>query len=136
MKKVNLETGTSLLEFSITGLFLTFILLALVNIFMKRYAMENFELYTSQIAREIVVCESLEEAQKMAKDLADIYFPMTTNIDSDSLKIYVDYTIGSPTEWKKGSYIDVCVSGTIYSFNMFLPSEYESEIMVMVEKGS
>ena len=84
--KTSLMNGTgTFLEFSIAAVMLTFVLLIIISIFMKRYAIENFDLYTNQIARDIVVCESLNEAQKLAQKEADEFFSRTNNIDRDSI---------------------------------------------------
>lgn len=134
-KKISLISGTgTFLEFSITAVMLTFVLLIIISIFMKRYAIENFDLYTNQIARDIVVCESLDEAQKLAQKEADEFFSRTNNIDRDSIIIEVEYTVGSPEEWKKGNYITVDIRGKICSLGMFISNDYSSSIIMMIEK--
>ena len=122
------------MEFSIVSVMLTTILLMIVNIFIKRYAIENFELYSDQIARDIVVCESLDAAKELAKNEAEVFFGRTANIELKSLMVDVDYTMGSDREWKKGNYITLTIAGNINGFNMFVGNTYTTDTMMMIEK--
>lgn len=134
--KINFKKGAgTFLEFSITGVMLTWILLMIVGLFMKRYSIEDFELYSEQISREVVVCESLEDARQLAEDRKQELFSQISTIDENSVTISVDYAPGSPQEWKKGNFLVIYVTGHINSTLMITETNYSTRIMVMIENN-
>lgn len=136
IKKIDFKKGGgTFLEFSITAVFLTSILIMIVNIFIRRYAIENFELYTTQISRDIVVCSSLDEAQTKAEKEAENLFKDNSNIDYSTLTVEVEYALGSEERWKKGNYIVLTITGDVTGHSDYLPTKYESSNMVMIEKN-
>lgn len=125
-------TGT-FVEYTITSVFLMWLLLMIVGIFMKRYTIENFDLYTDRIAREIVVCDSLSAAETLARDKADEYFDDLSLVDANQLIVSLDYTIGSDTDWHKGSFITLTIHGKVKSAMLITDTDYEASVMVMIE---
>lgn len=134
MKRIDFKRGAgTFLEYSITGVMLTVILLMIVGIFIKRYSIENFNLYSNQIARDIVTCTSIEEARQRAEDEAQMYFSNIDTIDMSTLKISVEYSLGSDAEWEKGNYITLYIEGYINSATILTSSYYNTSTMVMIE---
>lgn len=132
IKKFKKGTGT-FLEFSITSVMLLWMFLMFVGIFIKRYTIENFDLYTDRISREIVVCDSLEDAESKARSKAYEYFQELSYVDIQNLNISVDYQIGSDQSWHKGSFVTLTISAPIKSAILIDSTRYEASVMVMIE---
>ena len=131
-EKIKKVSGT-ILEYSVTSVMILCMVLMLVSLFMKRYTIENFDLYTDRIGREIVVCDSLEAAERKAREKAEDYFDRFTYIDTDRLSVNVYYQIGADQSWHKGSFIVLTISGPIKSVLMIGETRYESSVTVMIE---
>lgn len=129
---MTLKRGSgTFLEFSITAVMLTSILLMIVNLFIKRYAIEDFELVANQISRDIVVCSSIEQAKEKADKEAQSLADMVSHVNY--LETEVNFAPGSDEEWKKGNYILIKLKGVIAGYSRFVPSEYVTERLVMIE---
>lgn len=125
-------TGT-FLEYVITSVFLMYFLLLIVGLFMKRYTIEKFDLYTNKIAREIVVCDSLESARQSAQTKMEDYFEEISLINPSEISVSVDYALGSNADWHKGNFITLTIYGKIKSAIMITDTDYEVSVMVMIE---
>lgn len=134
MKKINFRKGAAtFLEFTITATFLTFIVLLIVSLYIKRQTIQKIDLYTDQIARDIVTCTSLEEAQEIAEKKKEEYFSKISHIDISNIQVSVGYAIGSPEEWRRGNYITVIVYGKIKPTLSIGETKYSTRVLKMIE---
>ena len=134
INRVYKGSGT-FLEYTITSVMLTGILIIMVSIFIKRYSIENFELYSDQIARDIVTCTSLEEAQELAEEEAETFFSEISTIKDDDINVFVEYAAGSPEEWRKGNFIVLYIEGTINPLIATGTTNYYTRTLMMIEKN-
>lgn len=136
MKAKRLYKGSgTFLEYTITSVILTLILIIMVSIFIKRFSIENFELYSAQIARDIVTCTSLEEAQELAEEEAETFFSEISTIREDDINVFVEYAPGSPEEWRKGNFIVLYIEGKINPLVAMGTTNYNTRTLVMIEKN-
>lgn len=129
--------GGTFLEFSITGVFLTTILILAIELFYRHYYINNFDLCVNQVARDIVVCDSLEDAKKLAKKNAKEYFEAVDGLSKDDIeRVDVYYAAGSNQIWEKGSFIEVYVEGKIGGIggNIGKKKKHQAIVMMMIER--
>lgn len=123
--------GSTFLEYTTTGVLLTFLILIIVSLFMKRYTLERCDFMADTIARDIVFCDNLSDAQAKAEaDLLTYNIPFTKN-----MTVMVTYAAGSKTEWKKGCYISIVFECKIVSFLNATETWHRTEILKMIEKS-
>lgn len=128
MKKINFKKGATFLEFSVCIVFLMLLLIIVLSIFIRRYISEKCDLYADTMARGIVVCESMDDANLYISSHQDLF-------DYDYIEdvtITIDYLIGSEQEWKKGNYISITYICKIDSVFGGI-SEYTITITRMIE---
>lgn len=131
MKKINFKKGATFLEFSICIVFLMILLILVLSIFIRRYLCEKCDLYADTMARGIVVCETMDDANLYIESHPEFF-------DEDYIEdvtITIDYLIGSSPEWKKGNYITITYICKINSVFGGI-SEYTITITRMIENGS
>lgn len=134
LKRISFCKGSAtFLEFIMTSVFLTVLLLIIVSAFMKYYTIQDFDLYVSKIARDVVTCSSMEEAEELAWQEANELFQDLSFFDRSSMTVSVMYVPGSGEEWKKGNFINVTVTGYINAMGSLTGSYHESNIMMMIE---
>lgn len=119
------------LEFSIVSLMMTCILIFIVHLFSTNSTIADIDLYSSQIARDVVVCSSMEEARAMAETEAEGFLSSVV----ENLVVTVSYYAGSEQEWKKGNYIVVDIEGYIKGYSQGERDYYQHYSLVMIEKG-
>lgn len=123
--------GFAMLEAIFTIPTLLFLLLFIVGMFIRQYTVRNVDLYTEYIARTLVVCESMEDAETKAEDLID---QMELSYLSE-LEVSIDYLPGSQTTWRKGNYIQIVFHGKLNSVLLFGEKDYDTMITKMIEKN-
>ena len=130
LKKIDFRKGgASLLELSITTVLLASLLLIIVGLFTKKYTTENVNLLADQMARKIVVCSSLDEAEQYIDDNKDVF-----DMDFvEDMEIYIDYVPGGEEVWKKGNFINITFHGKINSISAFTDTTYNVTITKMIE---
>ena len=129
MKKRN--KGFALLEAAFTLPVLLILLLFIIGLFIRQFQKRNVDLYAEYIARSLVVCSSMEDAQGKADELAG-----NTELSYlTDFHVQVDYLPGSRTEWRKGNYIQISFTGKLTSILLFGEKEYQTSISKMVEKN-
>ena len=72
------------------------------------------------VGRQVVICDSLEQAQERVQDAAEYYLERETRvIDHSSIQATVDYAPGYESKdhvWKKGKFIQVTVTADVHGF--------------------
>ena len=124
--------GASFLEFMVCGVFLITLLLLIVGLFIKRYTIENINLAADQLSRDIIVCESYDDAEDLIDDRKQIFLDMSYVKDID---IQMDYMLGGNAEWKKGNYIQISYSVTLDSALTIGETSYYTIITKMIENS-
>ena len=67
-KKISWTKGATFLEFAVVGVMLLLILLVVVGLFLKRFTVERCDMYADAIARDVITCESMEDAVNKANE--------------------------------------------------------------------
>lgn len=131
--KINFRKGgASFLEFMVCGVFLITFLLLIVGLFIKRYTIEDINLAADQLSRDIIVCESYDDAEDLIDDRKQIFLDMSYVKDID---IQMDYMLGGNAEWKKGNYIQISYSVTLDSALTIGETSYYTIITKMIENS-
>ena len=130
IKSINFRQGASFLEIGTTIAMLLYLLLTVVGIFIKRYTVEQLSLRADQMARKVVVCESIDDAEKTIEDNKDVFTDLAFVNDID---ITVDYVPGGDASWKKGNYININYSADVDSITVLTKTHYNSRLTKMIE---
>ncbi len=131
-KKISWTKGATFLEFAVVGVMLLLILLVVVGLFLKRFTVERCDMYADAIARDVITCESMEDAvNKANEELSYFDIPFVEN-----MTVTVDYAVGSDTNWKKGNYIVLTFSGNISSVITLTETTYMCDVFKMIENNN
>ena len=98
--------------------------------FQTTLAMENA---ANLVGRDVVVCESLEEAEELAQDGAETLLSGYQGLEN--IRAYVDYTPGSDEEWKKGNFITVTIMADMTFSVPMVDSTKTVTNVVMIERS-
>lgn len=131
IKQINFRRGgATYFEFAFCGLFLVMILMIMVGLFIKRYTAENLDLAADQLARDIVTCSTIQEAEDTINQRLPVFMSLSY---VDSIDIDVDYVPGSTMEWKKGSFIKITYFAKVDSALLWGDTTYTNTITRMLE---
>ena len=135
-KKVDWKKGSGeFIGFTISCVFLSLFLALIIGVTILNNTGEVMENAVSEIGREIVVCESLEEARSQAQSMAEQVLGPYDSIRAETIEADVDYAPGSDTEWKKGNFIKVFLSAELVSSSPATSGVKEVSAMLMIEKN-
>lgn len=149
------QRGASSLAFAFTSVFLTLLLLLSVGCLILFHSYQIMDETVIRIGRDLVVCESMENAQKLAdkeaKEMLDNYFVL-----SDATA-HVTYTFvsasgstgstgttgtagtaatgNSQNGWVRGNFITVSVSAKVHSTTPFTSGYRNSQTVMMIERN-
>ena len=119
--------------FSFSALILTSILIIIIGAVTLQDALQYMNAVNRQLARDIIVCEDLEDAQKTAQSNAEAYMKNKPSIRS--VKTEVCYVPGTEEEeWKKGNFVNITLTCRITSISPFTTGVYDSMVMMMIER--
>lgn len=143
--------GASSLAFAFTSVFLTLLLLLSVGCLILFHSYQIMDETVIQIGRDLVVCQSMEEAQKLAdkeaKEMLNDYFVL-----SDATA-HVSYTFvstsdstgstgttgtaggSSQSNWVRGNFITISVSAKVHSTTPFTSGYRNSQTVMMIERN-
>lgn len=112
------------------------ILVLLLGLFQITRTNTQLEHAADKISRDIVVCESLDEARALAQEELEAYMQgFMIPIKEDHLLAEVYYNPGSEEEWKKGNFINLLLTAE-YDYHVPLISGTRTvTAMVMIEKS-
>lgn len=131
LHKIDFTKGASFLEIGITMFMLLYLLLMVVGIFIKRYTVEQLNLRADEMSRKIIVCTSMDDAEKLAEDNIEIFdLPFVEN-----MKIDIDYVPGGDASWNKGNYINIYYTADVNSVTVLTKTKYNSRIVKMIENN-
>jgi len=113
-------------------LYLMIIVLSFTVLHLERQKLDNL---TRMISRKCVVCESMEDAQKTAKNHMKAFFKKQKNSCIQRPRITVSYTPGGGREWAKGQYIDIIIQAKIKTYEPITTRMATSKTTVMIERA-
>lgn len=120
--------------FGICMTFMTMFLIYLIGFFILTRTTNQMENAANLIARNIVVCDSIEDARVLAQDKAEEYLTdYMSVISTDSIEAKVEYAAGSDREWEKGNYITLFLTVDIDSHMPVMSSLKTVTVMMMIE---
>ena len=130
--KNKLESGVGeFMAFQMCVILLMFIYLIILATAGYDNSLTVLEESSQKIARDIVTCQSFQEAQETAQeDLNKIEMPTIGD-----KRVIVEYSPGSEQEWKKGNYINVTVVGRIRNNIIRITEEKEAMTLMMIERN-
>lgn len=112
------------------------ILILLIGLFQIARTSTQLEHAADKISRDIVVCESLEEAQILAQEELEAYMEgFMIPIKEDHILAEVYYNPGSDAEWKKGNFINLLLTTEYDSRVPFISGTRTVSAMVMIEQS-
>lgn len=130
-KKISWTKGATFLEFAVVGVMLLSILLIVIGLFIKKFTVERCDMYADAIARDVITCESMEDAvNKANEELTYFDIPFV-----EEMNVTVGYAVGSETNWKKGNYIVLSFSGKISSVITLTETDYICDVFKMIENN-
>lgn len=134
MKKIKWKTGAGeLIGYTVSMVFLCYLLIIIIGFMILNTNYSALENVSSVIARDVVVCTSLEDARMLAQSEAERYLQQYDSISE--VKAEVDYTAGSDNDWLKGNFVTVTISGYIRTCEPFTSGKRYSVATVMIENN-
>lgn len=130
LSKINFRKGSASYELAFTVVLLFFLLLVIIGIFIKRYTVQNLNLLTDELAREVVICDSKDDAEAFVNDNIHYFNDMSY---VENTEIYIDYLPGGKTDWKKGTFIAISVSADLDSITTLKNTRYYTRVIKMIE---
>lgn len=127
------------LGFTIGMVGLAFMILMIVGIFQLCMATSQLENAIDLISRDIVTCESLDDAKDKANTEAQTLLSGYHAIKSDSVEADVYYAPGSDSdhrEWVKGNFVEVSITVKLTVKNPFVNKLRTVTALVMIEKNA
>lgn len=120
--------------FGICMTFMTMFLIYLIGFFILTRTTNQMENAANLIARNIVVCDSIEDARVLAQDKAEEYLTdYMSVISTDSIEAKVEYAAGADREWEKGNYITLFLTVDIDSHMPVMSGLKTVTVMMMIE---
>lgn len=120
--------------FGICMTFMTMFLIYLIGFFILTRTTNQMENAANLIARNIVVCDSIEDVRVLAQDKAEEYLTdYMSVISTDSIEAKVEYAAGSDREWEKGNYITLFLTVDIDSHMPVMSGLKTVTVMMMIE---
>ncbi len=116
-----------------------FLIWMLASIFTLCMATSQLEYAVDLISRDIVTCESLEDAMEKARDEAQTYLSMCNVVEENSIDADIYYAPGSSEdhrEWTKGNFVEVSITAKLRLRNPFVDSRRVETALVMIEHSS
>ena len=119
--------------FSFSALIITSILIIIIGAVTLHNAQQYMNAVARQLARDIIVCEDLEDAQKTAQRNAEAYVKYKPAIRS--VRTEVSYIPGTEEEeWKKGNFVTITLTCRISSISPFTTGVYDDMVTMMIER--
>ena len=91
------------------------------------------EYAVSVIARDIVICENLDEAKKTAQEEAEQILGDSKTMPKSTIKVDVGYAPGSDASWEKGNFVIVTISAEVHNLMPVTSGTKEVYDLVMIE---
>lgn len=136
MNRINWKKGGGeYIGYSISMVLLSYLFILIISFMILNSAMGTIENASALISRDIVTCSSLDEAREKAQKEAEQYLSQCGNIQSDSIRADVGYAAGSDTEWEKGNFLEVTITGYVQTCEPFTSGNKVSSATIMIENS-
>lgn len=136
MKKINWRKGAGeFIAYAVTISLLCYLLIIIIGFVILSNATGNIENAVTEISRNVIVCDSLTDAQTMAQEQAVQYLGQFSNIDTNSIVAEVGYAAGADAEWKKGGFVEVTISAYVNTCEPFTSGTKSSSTLMMIENS-
>jgi len=114
--------------FSISIIFLLYLFLLVLSFTIYEISSQKIQNVSREVARDAIVCQSLEEARNVVNLEAKTYLGPNKN----STK--VNYSEDVEEKWVKGGLIDVEISATIKTYEPITTKRVHSITTIMIER--
>ena len=136
MKKINWNKGTGeFIGFALTSVILLGIFIIIIGVVLLNNTSEIMDNAVSEIGRQVVTCDSIDDARRDAQMIADDIFQDNKSIVPGTVRVEVEFSLGSDTEWKKGNFITVFLSAELISTTPATSGVKEVSAMLMIENN-
>lgn len=135
-KKINWRKGTGeFIGFTIASIGLVTFLIMIISVSLLDHTSEMMENAVSEIGRQVVTCDSIEEAREDAQIIAEYVLEGNSTVVDGSVEADVEYSVGADAQWQKGNYITVYLSAELD--NMFPSTSGTKEVsaILMIENS-
>lgn len=132
-KKIWKRGASELIAFAITSTMLVAFLAYLLGAIISSSASQEMDLAVQQISREVVVCDSMAKADRLAKELAEDKLEGKHNLKN--VKAYVNWTNPNISRWEKGVLITITIEAEMTSNYGFSSGMTRTYVNVMIENG-
>ncbi len=122
--------------YTIAAIGLTYFLILIIGFSILNNAYEGMEDAAFLIGRDVVTCESLEEAQEKAQDEAKTLLGHYGCLKKDSIIAYVEYAPGSEEKWMKGNFIKIYLEAKVKTNEPITSGTKSCSSMFMIERNS
>ena len=114
--------------FSISIIFLLYLFLLVLSFTIYEISSQKIQNVSREVARDAIVCQSLEEARNVVNLEAKTYLGPNKNIKK------VNYSEDVEEKWVKGGLIDVEISATIKTYEPITTKRVHSITTIMIER--
>jgi len=133
MKKKLRSGSGELLGFTMSALALLSITTLIIGCCLLHSALNYMDEVGRVIGRDVVVCESKSEAEKLAQKEAERALSNVKYLSNISTS--VEYAPGSENKWKKGNLVYITVSATVHSTTPLTSGPHVVYTLMMIERG-
>ena len=134
MKNINWKKGAGeFIGFTIASIGLLSFLIMILGVSLLNNTSEIMENAVSEIGRQVVTCDSIEEARADAQTIAEYIFKDNHTITPGTVKTEIEFAPGSDQEWKKGNFINIYLSAELVSTTPATSGVKEVSALLMIE---
>ena len=133
--RINFKKGAGeIIGFAISAVILTSFLLIMVGIFSMDQSIKTMDEVAQNVARDIVVCESIDMAEKLCDKNVHEYLKNEHNLTNITTK--VEYTKGFPKLWTRGNFITITITADIKTASQVTNiKNAKTTVISMIERG-
>lgn len=128
-----------LIGYTISILFLTIFYFIIMNALILNNAENVMEECIMSVGRQVVICESMDQAKDRVQDAAEYYLPKETKvIDKSTIRATVSYAPGykkDQQKWEKGKFIQISVTADVHGFSNWFHKPKTVRAIYMIENG-
>lgn len=133
LKKIEWKKGSSSISLAVSILGFCIFFILIIHIFTTYVGNDRVQTALQVIARDIVVCESKDKAEEMAKEEATQLLEGQFLRDIDAYVTLNQTNIGKTTKWKKGQFATLHITGKINGLFSNNAKNFDYEYTFMIE---
>ena len=134
-RKINFKKGAGeIIAFTVSAVILTSFLLLMIGMFSMDQSIKTMDEVAGTVARDIVVCENLEQAEKKCEKNAKKYLKYEHNLSN--IKTDVKFTDGFPKLWTRGNFVTITITADIHTASPVTNIKHaKTSTIAMIERG-